>query len=69
MYLTVDEAAQHFRCSRDVIIRRCKEGVLPNVNIGTAKKPRYRILAKDLPCMIRSANGVKSKLVPKMRHF
>ena len=35
-YLTVEEAARHFRVSLPTIYRRCADGTLPHVRIGTA---------------------------------
>jgi excisionase family DNA binding protein len=35
-YLTVEEAARHFRVSAPTIYRRCADGTLPHVRIGTA---------------------------------
>jgi excisionase family DNA binding protein len=35
-YLTVEEAARRFRVSLPAIYRRCADGTLPHVRIGTA---------------------------------
>jgi excisionase family DNA binding protein len=35
-YLTVEEAAKHFRVSTPTIYRRCADGTLPHVRIGAA---------------------------------
>ena len=35
-YLTVEEAAEHFRVSAPTIYRRCADGTLPHVRIGIA---------------------------------
>jgi excisionase family DNA binding protein len=35
-YLTVEEAAKHFRVSLPTIYRRCADGTLPHVRIGSA---------------------------------
>lgn len=35
-YLTVEEAARHFRVSAPTIYRRCADGTLPHVRIGAA---------------------------------
>jgi excisionase family DNA binding protein len=35
-YLTVEEAARRFRVSSPTIYRRCADGTLPHVRIGTA---------------------------------
>ena len=33
-YLTIEEAARHFRVSRPTLYRRCADGTLPHIRIG-----------------------------------
>ena len=33
-YLTIQEAAEHFRVSRVTLYRRCQDGTLPHIRIG-----------------------------------
>jgi excisionase family DNA binding protein len=42
-YLTVEEAARHFRVSTPTIYRRCHDGTLPHVRIGTAGPIRISV--------------------------
>ena len=54
-YLTVDEVAEHFRVSASAVKRWIKAGRLPNtIDIGTDKKPNYRIPEAALSSVVRS---------------
>jgi excisionase family DNA binding protein len=55
-YLTTQEVADHFRVSVTKVIRWVKSGNLPgSIDVGTAKKPNYRIPESSLSSVIRNA--------------
>lgn len=54
-YLTVEEVAKHFRVSASAVKRWIKAGRLPNtIDIGTDKKPAYRIPESSLSSVVRT---------------
>lgn len=34
--------------SYDTVVKRIKQGLLPYINVGTEKMPKYKILGKDI---------------------
>jgi excisionase family DNA binding protein len=42
-YMTSAEVAKHYRVSQDTVRRWVRDGRLPCVNIGTDRRPTYRI--------------------------
>jgi len=58
-YLTVEEAARHFRVSTPTIYRRCADGTLPHVRIGTPGPIRISVseLARVLGSSPTPGNG------------
>lgn len=55
-YLTTQEVADHFRVSVDRVLRWIKKGQLPgSIDVGTAKRPNYRIPEASLSCVVRNA--------------
>lgn len=54
-YLTTIEVADHFRVSVSVVKRWIRENRLPGtIDIGTTKKPNYRIPEASLSRVIRN---------------
>lgn len=54
-YLTVEEVAEYFRVSATAVKRWIKAGRLPNtIDIGTEKRPTYRIPESSLSSVVRN---------------
>jgi excisionase family DNA binding protein len=63
-YLTTQEVADHFRVSVSRVIRWIKAGSLPgSIDVGTAKKPNYRIPESSLSGVVRNAES--SPMMPE----
>lgn len=55
-YLTTQEVADHFRVSASRVIRWVRSGSLPgSIDVGTPKRPNYRIPESSLSSVIRNA--------------
>jgi excisionase family DNA binding protein len=60
-YLTVEEVAEHFRVSATAVKRWIKAGRLPNtIDIGTDKRPTYRIPESSLTSVVRNAGSAST---------
>lgn len=63
-YLTVREVANHYRVSRDTIVRWIKKGRIAADNIGTPDLPRYRIRDCNLGALVvESTNAVPEDVI------
>jgi excisionase family DNA binding protein len=69
-YLTVEEAARHFRVSAPTIYRRCADGTLPHVRIGTAGPIRISVseLTRVLGSSPAPGNDLAERPAPDSRH-
>lgn len=61
-FMIVSEVAEHYRVSRQAVIRWIRDGRLPAINIGTPKKPEYRIYKRSIENVIISRHNVQANV-------
>lgn len=59
--LTVQEVAERLCVRSECVLRKIKEKELPASNIGTGKRPRYRVRVSALEKFLdeRAVNGIE----------
>lgn len=68
-YFTCRQVAVHFGVSADTVRRWIKEGRIKGANIGTVKRPTYRVLASEVREMMEVGRQSKQMAEARTRHF